>query len=326
GPAGRESAGHRQDPAPDADELTYRPPPPPHPRPGAAPISTQPQLPDTDTAFASDAMTVHGGAEGAAPVSLTARQTARLTAWCRRHLITTEEFFAAALADSCARAAGQEEVALLTAVSLRQRYAERARLSEVGCFVRLVPATVRAGDSGALADRARGYGQALRAADADWRPVRQDHARIRRAVEFETEAGAGFGFRVTQDGCVDTALGHHAALVTRYTTTPYANTSYTGVTSRGVTSDANTTYGATYKSEHQAAYGLSWTAVRSAAPRQLGFLHLSRFRGALTVSLGMPNSTGIEGGSPERAVAGSGALTAPRIAAELAARALAPAT
>ncbi|MFH8388201.1 hypothetical protein [Streptomyces sp. NPDC018036] len=387
GPSGRRDPVHRQDPAPDADELTYRPPPPPnpephpephphpHPQPGPrTPLAqaTGPGTPGAVPAPGSAGAVVPGVSGTTAPVTLTARQTARLTAWCRRHRITTEQFFAAALADSCARAAGQEEVALLTAVSLRQRYAEQVRVPEVGCFVRLVPASVRAGDGGTLADRARAYGLALRVADAAWRPTRQDHARIRRAVEDETAfAGGGLGFRFAQEGCADTALGHHAALVTRYTTTPYtaATTSHAaGATpctaaiapeAAGISHPAAITpnaaavppyaaaatafgtvhaprpygtrhgraaYETAYDPSYKAEFGVSsGAAAQGTAPRQLGFLHLSRFRGALTLSLGMPNPAESTGPSAGAGVA-SGGLTAPRIAAELTARALDPVT
>ncbi|MFE2531588.1 hypothetical protein [Streptomyces sp. NPDC059371] len=381
GPAGCGRVGYRQDPAPDADELTYQPPPPPYlgtgpgrgqgpipapraplglhsagpnimtPVPGApVPSDLRPALNSAGTVAASI------GAGGVAPISLTARQSARLTAWCGRHRITAGEFFAAALADSCARAVGQEEVALLTAVSLRRRYAESVRVSEVGCFVNVVRATVRAGDGGALADHARAYGLAVREADAAWHPVRQDHARIRRAVEAETAAavaGGGLGFRVTQEGCADTALGHHAALVTRYGTTPYGTVSY-GSVSYGLASYGaefgTTPWGtpsyatASQKAVHGTSpygvmhgttpyepgygrsgcgtpYGISpGTAVPSAAPRPFGVLHLSRFKGALTLSLGMPDPP--EARASAGASTGDGGLNAPEIAAELTARAL----
>ncbi|MFD5639612.1 hypothetical protein ACFWJM_36500, partial [Streptomyces sp. NPDC127077] len=300
-------------------------------------------------------------AVGAGSVALTARQSARLTAWCRRHRVTAGEFFAAALADSCARAVGQEEVALLTAVSLRRRYAECVRVSEVGCFVDVVRATVRAGDGGALADHARAYGLAVREADAARHPVRQDHARIRRAVEAETAAavaGGGLGFRVTQEGCADTALGHHAALVTRYGTTPHGTLAF------GPLAHGSVSYGlASYEAEFGTApwrtppyatasrkavhgtspyevmhgtgpngpgYGTSGdgtpyssspgTAVHGAAPRPFGVLHLSRFKGALTLSLGMPDLPEMR--ARAGASTGNGGLNAPEIAAELTARAL----
>ncbi|MFF3446632.1 hypothetical protein ACFYXJ_05755 [Streptomyces sp. NPDC002667] len=364
GPTGRGDLSHRQDPAPYADELTYRPPPlpnpEPHPQPGArtrlAHATGHRTAGAAPAPGPAGAVVVPRAPGTTAPVTLTARQTARLTAWCRRHGITTEQFFAAALADSCARAAGQEEVALLTAVSLRQRYAEQARVPEVGCFVRLVPATVRAGDGGTLADRAHAYGLALRVADAAWRPTRQDHARIRRAVEDETAfAGGGLGFRIAQEGCADTALGHHAALVTRYTTTPYtaatipdaadishaaAITPYAAVTTRYAaaataygtvhvprpygTSHGRAAYESAYEPSYKAEFGVSGgAAAQGTAPRQLGFLHLSRFKGALTLSLGMPNSEETTDPLAEAGVA-SGRLTAPRIAAELIARALDP--
>ncbi|MGC4985931.1 hypothetical protein ACLQ18_35850 [Streptomyces sp. DT193] len=369
GTAGWDRPGYRHDPAPDADELTYRPPPPPYPGPtaglrptpapraplvprAAGPKSLAP-VPGTvgrttnpgPVSGAADAVAASGGAGCVAPVSLTARQSARLTAWCRRHRITAGQFFAAALADSCTRAAGQEEVALLTAVSLRRRYAERARVSEVGCFVNVVRATVRAGDGGALVDHARAYGLAVRAADAAWHPVRQDHARIRRAVEDETAAAAdgGLGFRVTQEGCADTVLGHHAALVTHYGSTLYGTSPY-GSPAYGATpyeaQRRTTPYEARYwttpyeavhgtsayeaeggTSAYGTAYGISPGAtVHGAGPRRLGVLHLSRFKGAFTLSLGMPGLP--EAGAWARAAAGYGGLTAPEIAAELTARAL----
>ncbi|WP_392958363.1 hypothetical protein [Streptomyces sp. LN245] len=363
GAAGRGRPGYRHDPAPDADELTYRPPPPPYPGPPAGPGTTPaPRAPLAPRAAgpkslapvpgtvgrtrnpgpgpvsgAAETVATSGGAGcGVAPVSLTARQSARLTAWCGRHRITAGQFFAAALADSCARAAGQEEVALLTAVSLRRRYAERARVSEVGCFVNVVRATVRAGDGGALVDHARAYGLAVRAADAAWHPVRQDHARIRRAVEDETAAAAdgGLGFRVTQEGCADTVLGHHAALVTRYETTLYGTSPY-GSPSYGTApyeaQHRTAPYGAVHgtsayeagggTSAYGTAYGISpGAAVHGAGPRRLGVLHLSRFKGAFTLSLGMPGLP--EAGTGARAAAGYGGLTAPEIAAELTERAL----
>ncbi|MEU9142190.1 hypothetical protein AB0D33_40725 [Streptomyces sp. NPDC048404] len=406
GPAGRGSPGYRQDPAPDADELTYRPPPPPYPGPvptpapraprapraggpeSPAPVPgavgrTKPPGPDSGVV---ETVAASGGAGCGAPVSLTARQSARLTAWCGRHRITAGQLFAAALADSCARAAGQEEVALLTSVSLRRRYAECARVSEVGCFVNVVRATVRAGDGGALVDHARAYGLAVRAADAAWHPVRQDHARIRRAVEDETAAAAdgGLGFRVTQEGCADTVLGHHAALVTWYDTTPYGATPY-GTSSCGSLSYGSPPYGTlpyssppygassygspSYEASHRTtsyetvhgttpyavrgttpyavrgttpydavhgtsaygagggtsgygtAYGISpGAAAHGAGPGRLGVLHLSRFKGAFTLSLGMPGLPQAGAGAPT--ATGCGGLTASEIAAELTARAL----
>ncbi|MGW1964986.1 hypothetical protein ACWCPD_32640 [Streptomyces sp. NPDC001935] len=429
GPAGCGRPGYRQDPAPDADGLTYRPPPPPYlgagpgPVPGPIPAPRAPLAfraggPDSPASLPGTRLPSHlrpargavgtvaapVGASGVAPITLTARQSARLTAWCGRHRITAGEFFAAALADSCARAVGQEEVALLTAVSLRRRYAESVRVSEVGCFVNVVRATVRAGDGGALADHARAYGLAVRAADAAWHPARQDHARIRRAVEAETAAGGGLGFRVTQEGCADTALGHHAALVTRYATIPYGTVPYEpalygtefgtlpcgtpsyGTTARYDAGRGTTRYETAYETaryetrvhegaRHEVLYGTSpyesahgttaytpgfgttayepgfgttayepgygttpyervWrpsghgtpygvspaTAVRGAAPRPFGVLHLSRFKGALTLSLGMPDPPGA--GARTGAGADGGSLNAPEIAAELTARAL----
>ncbi|MFD5520653.1 hypothetical protein [Streptomyces sp. NPDC127066] len=344
GAAGWDRPGYRHDPAPDTDELTYRPPSPPYPGPAPAPQSSlafraagpKSLAPVLGTvgrtknpgpvSGAVERVAASGGAGIMAPVSLTARQSARLTAWCGRHRITAGQFFAAALADSCARAAGQEEVALLTAVSLRRRYAERARVSEVGCFVNVVRATVRTGDGGALVDHARAYGLAVRAADAAWYPVRQDHARIRRAVEDETAAAAdgGLGFRVTQEGCADTVLGHHAALVTRYGTTLYGTSPYEA---RYRTAPYEAVHGTSaYEagggtSAYGTAYGISpGAAVHGAGPRRLGVLHLSRFKGAFTLSLGMPGLP--EAGAGARAAAGYGGLTAPEIAAELTARAL----
>ncbi|MFE1289764.1 hypothetical protein [Streptomyces sp. NPDC058751] len=336
GAAGCGRPGYRQDPAPDADELTYRAPPPPYPGTGMEPIPGAGPVPPPRTPLARRAagpksaapgpgatgtVAAAGGAGGVVPVSLTARQSARLTAWCGRHRISAGQFFAAALADSCARAAGEEEVALLTAVSLRGRYAESVRVSEVGCFVNVVRATVRAGDGGALVERARAYGLAVRAADAAWRPVRQDHARIRRAVEDETAAsGGGLVFRVAQEGYVDTVLGHHAALVTRYGTTPYGAVPHPaghavpdGAAPYVSADGTNGGYGAAYGTTRGAA-------VRGAVPRPPGVLHLSRFRGALTLSLGMPGlpESGAGAGTPP----GDGGLTAPEIAAELTARAL----
>ncbi|MFF2364040.1 hypothetical protein ACFVU0_15215 [Streptomyces sp. NPDC058122] len=377
GPADRGRPGYRQDSAPDADELTYRPPPPPYLGTGPGPIPAlraplglravgpkrltpvpgAPVSSGLGPVLGSAGTVVEAvGAESVAPMALTARQSARLTAWCRRHRITAGEFFAAALADSCARAVGQEEVALLTAVSLRRRYAECVRVSEVGCFVDVVRATVRAGDGGALADRARAYGLAVREADAAWHPVRQDHARIRRAVEAETAAavaGGGLGFRVTQEGCADTALGHHAALVTRYGTTPYG-TLAPGSVSHGLasyeaefgttpwrtpsyaTASRKAVHGTSpYEVMHgtgphgpghgTSGYGTPYssspgTAVHGAAPRPFGVLHLSRFKGALTLSLGMPDPPEMR--TRAGASTGNGGLNAPEIAAELTARAL----
>ncbi|MEY2248136.1 hypothetical protein AB8A21_35275 [Streptomyces sp. BF23-18] len=384
GAAGRGSPGYRQDPAPDADELTYRPPPYPGPVPTPIPRAPRALRADGPKSLApvpgavgraknpgpvsgvAETMVASGGAGWGAPVSLTARQSARLTAWCGRHRITAGQFFAAALADSCARAAGQEEVALLTAVSLRRRYAECARVSEVGCFVNVVRTTVRAGDGGALVDHARAYGLAVRAADAAWHPARQDHARIRRAVEDETAAAGadgGLGFRVTQEGCADTVLGHHAALVTRYGTIPYGATPYgtssCGSLSYGTSSCGSLSYGTSpyrslsYKASHRTtpyetvhgttpydamhgtgaygagggtsgygtAYGISpGTTPHGAGPRRLGVLHLSRFKGAFMLSLGMPGLP--ETGAGARTATGRGGLTASAIAAELTARAL----
>lgn len=362
GAAGWGRPGYRHDPAPDADELTYRPPPPPYPGPPAglvpapAPLAPRAARPKSLTPVpgtlgrtkspgpitgAAEAVAASGGAGcGVAPVSLTARQSARLTAWCGRHRITAGQFFAAALADSCARAAGQEEVALLTAVSLRRRYAESARVSEVGCFVNVVRATVRAGDGGPLVDHARAYGLAVRAADAAWHPVRQDHARIRRAVEDETAAAAdgGLGFRVTQEGCADTVLGHHAALVTRYETALYGTSPYGSPScgspsyeARHRTAPYAARYWTTpYEAVHgtrayeagggTSAYGISPgrpCTARAPAARRPASVPLQGGLHALTRDARPPGGGGR--GSGYRRVRG---LTAPEIAAELTARAL----
>ncbi|MGW3917443.1 hypothetical protein ACWEBX_39120, partial [Streptomyces sp. NPDC005070] len=67
-------------------------------------------------------------------------------------------------------------------------------------------------------------------------------------------------------------------------------------------------------------YGIFPGAEVHSAARPFGVLHLSRFKGALTLSLGMPDPPDVaaRAGAP----ASSGALTAPGIAAELTARAL----
>ncbi|MFF7965050.1 hypothetical protein ACFZC3_06740 [Streptomyces sp. NPDC007903] len=188
---------------PDADGLTYR-------APTGRGLDQPPseRLPFTETPPWRER-----GADFV-PCTLTRAESLALKAWCKQQGVTVNQFFAAALADSYAEVTGRTEVAMFTAVSLRQRY---AGLPDVGCFINVLRVPMRPGRD-RLTDLAREYATALTAADAAWRPPVRSHAAIRRAVEETAAAGSAPGICLTNVGVVDPALGPHLGRVSGYRT------------------------------------------------------------------------------------------------------------
>ncbi|MFF9485500.1 hypothetical protein [Streptomyces sp. NPDC014676] len=207
GPADAPSPHDVRSVAPNGDELTYRPPERP-----AAPLAARPE----PVPFADHRPWCERGADFV-PLTLTRRESLALKAWCRSRGVTVNQFFAVALAESFAAAAGRSEVALFTAVSLRKRYTESAALPDVGCFINVLGVPLRL-DRGDLLDHARDYATLLERADAAWRPPMREHAAIRRAVEEAAAAGSAPGICITNVGVVDPALGPHTDRVTGYRT------------------------------------------------------------------------------------------------------------
>ncbi|MGW3986080.1 hypothetical protein [Streptomyces sp. NPDC004830] len=159
-----------------------------------------------------------GRADDAVTLTLTARESRRLRDWCAQRRVTAGGYLTSVLAEALARETGRGEVAVATAMSLRRRYAERTLITEPGCVQTMVGARLRAGTGGEPLGRARAHTTALCSARRAWRPARCGHAAVRRAVERAAEAGVP-ELRVTDAGCVDTALGAHAARVTALRTT-----------------------------------------------------------------------------------------------------------
>ncbi|MGW0866716.1 hypothetical protein [Streptomyces sp. NPDC002611] len=98
---------------------------------------------------------VREGGEGVT-LALGAYETRRLRDWCGARRLTVSGFLATVLADAFARESGRREVTVARAVSLRRRYAERALISEPGCVLGVVRARLRAGGAGREAAGAGG--------------------------------------------------------------------------------------------------------------------------------------------------------------------------
>ncbi|MEV7072084.1 hypothetical protein [Streptomyces sp. NPDC093990] len=150
---------------------------------------------------------------GAVTLALTPYQSRRLREWCGAGRVTVGGFLTTVVADALARETGRPEVTVVTAMSLRRRYAERTLIAEPGCVLGLVRARLSAGAAGDPLDRARADAAVLCSAARAWRPERRAHTGIRHAVEREARA-RGPEVRVVDAGSVDTALGPHAARVT----------------------------------------------------------------------------------------------------------------
>ncbi|MFB7928926.1 hypothetical protein ACFC4C_07430 [Streptomyces sp. NPDC056039] len=98
---------------------------------------------------------VREGGEGVT-LALGPYETRRLRDWCGTRRLTVSGFLATVLADAFARESGRREVTVARAVSLRRRYAERALISEPGCVLGVVRARLRAGGAGREAAGAGG--------------------------------------------------------------------------------------------------------------------------------------------------------------------------
>ncbi|MFI6371938.1 hypothetical protein [Streptomyces sp. NPDC050546] len=85
---------------------------------------------------------------GGVTLALGPYETRRLRDWCGVRRLTVGGFLATVLADAFARESGRREVTVATAVSLRRRYAERALIGEPGCVLGVVRARLRAGGAG----------------------------------------------------------------------------------------------------------------------------------------------------------------------------------
>ncbi|MFC9505287.1 hypothetical protein [Streptomyces sp. NPDC057002] len=85
---------------------------------------------------------------GGVTLDLGPQETRRLRDWCGARRLTVGGFLATVLADAFARESGRREVTVARAVSLRRRYAERALISEPGCVLGVVRARLRAGGAG----------------------------------------------------------------------------------------------------------------------------------------------------------------------------------
>ncbi|MEY9939127.1 hypothetical protein [Streptacidiphilus sp. MAP5-3] len=200
---------------PDQDELTYR----------AWPVAAVAAGPVMPWPFAAGAMPSESAERAERPaargetlgdglwqLSLSPRQHAGLKSWCRARQITVDQLFVALAATGSARAAGDERVEVLTARSLRRRYAESTRLSGIGCCTAALHTQLCTGD-GSPTDLARTYAASVTAADAAWRPEQLPHTLIRAAVADRT---GRTGVRFASEGSTDTVLGGHARRVTEF--------------------------------------------------------------------------------------------------------------
>ncbi|WP_329563725.1 hypothetical protein [Kitasatospora sp. NBC_01266] len=195
---------------PDQDELTYR-----APAVSAMPAAPWPGTPAPAPSGAG--VVAQAGALGDRlwQLSLSPRQHAGLKSWCGSRRITLDQLFAALLATGLARAAGHDRVEVLTALSLRRRYAESTRLSDIGCCVATLRTELCAG-GGSPADLARAYAARVTAADAAWRPERLGHAGTRATVTDQAAGAVGTTARFASEGSADTVLGGHARRVTEF--------------------------------------------------------------------------------------------------------------
>ncbi|MGX1561810.1 hypothetical protein [Streptomyces sp. NPDC055506] len=85
---------------------------------------------------------------GGVTLALGPYETRRLRDWCGARRLTVAGYLGTVLADAFARESGRREVTVAHAVSLRRRYAERALISEPGCVLGVVRARLRAGGAG----------------------------------------------------------------------------------------------------------------------------------------------------------------------------------
>ncbi|WP_144311963.1 hypothetical protein [Actinopolyspora erythraea] len=202
----------REEFAPDADGLTYRPP-----HSARAPSRTHEPLRPIPRSPVSSPSRRAWRERGSGVVSLRLSQweNRNLRRWCAKTGVTVAQFLGTALARSCALSAGREEIALDTAVSLRQRYVENVLVCEIGCFQREVRTRLRRPAGGTLLDHAREHALALERADAAWRPQQRRHPHIRRAVAEAATWGSTAQLCVTHSAPVDTVLGPHAERVSR---------------------------------------------------------------------------------------------------------------
>ncbi|MEY9848537.1 hypothetical protein ABH940_005640 [Streptacidiphilus sp. BW17] len=200
---------------PDQDDLTYR----------ASAVTAGPVVPwpfaagsapseSAEKAERAERAAARGETlgNGLWQLSLSPRQHAGLKSWCLARRITVDQLLVALAATGSARAAGDERVEVLTARSLRRRYAESTRLSGIGCCTATLYTQLCTGD-GSPTDLARAYAASVTAADAAWRPEQLPHTLIRAAVADRTGAT---GVRFASEGSTDTVLGGHARRVTEF--------------------------------------------------------------------------------------------------------------
>ncbi|MCE7045520.1 hypothetical protein [Streptomyces purpurascens] len=140
----------KEDLPPDTDELTYE-------SGGVCGVCVPGPARRAVTSYGAGAGPGHGRGRSAGVVresgggvtlAIGPYETRRLRDWCGARRLTVSGFLATVLADAFARESGRREVTVATAVSLRRRYAERALISEPGCVLGVVRARLRAGGAG----------------------------------------------------------------------------------------------------------------------------------------------------------------------------------
>ncbi|MCZ7458931.1 hypothetical protein [Streptomyces sp. WMMC940] len=163
------------------------------------------------------------GREGGAVIlPLTPGESRRLRDWCGERHLTVGGLLTSRLAGALAGTTGRGEVTVARAMSLRRRYAERALISEPGCVLGVVRASLRTRPGGDPAVRAREDAALLCSAGRAWRPEGPEgpegpgHPGAHRAAEQEAGTTGSPELRVVDAGSVDTALGAHAARVTAF--------------------------------------------------------------------------------------------------------------
>lgn len=197
--------------APNADALTYRPPEEPAMVEELREAERQTTLP-----YCVDVPVDERRAEFVS-IPFSVAETDEVRAFCKRHGVTVNQFFTAALARGFSQSTGTAETNMFTAVSLRKRYVENEFLSDIGCFINVINPHLPIHDA-PLLQVAAYYQTAFCRQDALWRPLGRDHTAIRAAVEEMGQRGYFPGICITNLGVLDIPLQPYLPLVKEFRT------------------------------------------------------------------------------------------------------------